>query len=249
MQAIIPVAGQGRRLASVTRGRPKALLEVGGCTLVEHSLQRAQELGATEVILVVRGPVVAGHLGSRWHDLPLRYMEQSPAGGLGHAVRSGAPALTPAPESQPFLVICGDTWRSQPISPAIAQRFQRDNAMLNLVTASPAAQLRHSAAVVTDGGDRILQVEEKPPATRPGLAEAGIYRFPQAVLQAPVHRESGGEETLQSMTNWLIRQGHPCLAVLYSGDWVNVNTPDDLALARRQAAGQEGQARPWSPKD
>jgi choline kinase len=51
-RAVIVAAGQGRRLGAAAGGRPKALLEVGGVTLIERSLRDLRQAGIAEVTVV-----------------------------------------------------------------------------------------------------------------------------------------------------------------------------------------------------
>jgi NDP-sugar pyrophosphorylase family protein len=53
MKAMILAAGLGTRLRPLTNNRPKALVEVGGRTLLEITLLRLQTFGADEVIVNV----------------------------------------------------------------------------------------------------------------------------------------------------------------------------------------------------
>jgi len=50
---IIPAAGLGTRLRPLTHDRPKALVEVGGRTLLEIALSRLREFGVQDVIVNV----------------------------------------------------------------------------------------------------------------------------------------------------------------------------------------------------
>jgi len=53
MKAMILAAGLGTRLRPLTDSRPKALVEVGGRTLLEITLTRLREAGVTDVIVNV----------------------------------------------------------------------------------------------------------------------------------------------------------------------------------------------------
>jgi NDP-sugar pyrophosphorylase family protein len=53
MRAMILAAGLGTRLRPLTNDRPKALVEVGGRTLLEITLKRLREYGVREVIINV----------------------------------------------------------------------------------------------------------------------------------------------------------------------------------------------------
>ena len=51
MKAMILAAGLGTRLRPLTNDRPKALVEIGGRTLLELTLQRLRAFGVGEVIV------------------------------------------------------------------------------------------------------------------------------------------------------------------------------------------------------
>ena len=64
MKAMILAAGLGTRLRPLTNDRPKALVEVGGRTLLEITLSRLREFGIREVIVNVHhfGDMVVEYL-------------------------------------------------------------------------------------------------------------------------------------------------------------------------------------------
>lgn len=53
MQSLILAAGLGTRLKPLTDSRPKALVEVGGKTLLEHQIVRLREHGFTRIVVNV----------------------------------------------------------------------------------------------------------------------------------------------------------------------------------------------------
>src|ERR1700688_314999 len=53
MRAMVLAAGLGTRLRPLTNDRPKALVEVGGRTLLEITLTRLRDFGVREVIINV----------------------------------------------------------------------------------------------------------------------------------------------------------------------------------------------------
>lgn len=78
MRAIILAAGTGSRLADVSKGRPKPLVEVGGKTLIEHQLDALADAGISPVTVVVgyKADEVKKVLGDR-----VRYVENPDPGG------------------------------------------------------------------------------------------------------------------------------------------------------------------------
>ena len=78
MRAIILAAGTGSRLAEVSKGLPKPLVDVGGKTLIEHQLDTLADAGISPVTVVVghKSDEVKKVLGDR-----VRYVENTdPAG-------------------------------------------------------------------------------------------------------------------------------------------------------------------------
>jgi mannose-1-phosphate guanylyltransferase len=69
MKAMILAAGLGTRLRPLTDTRPKALVEVGGRTLLEITLTRLRSFGVTEVIINVHhfAGMVVDYLKSQNH--------------------------------------------------------------------------------------------------------------------------------------------------------------------------------------
>ena len=80
MKAMVLAAGLGTRLRPLTDNRPKALVEVGGHTLLEITLRRLASFGIREVIVNVHhfADMVIEYLskndnfGMRIGDLPRR---------------------------------------------------------------------------------------------------------------------------------------------------------------------------------
>jgi choline kinase len=66
-RAVILAAGQGQRMGQLTAHRPKAMLEVGGVTLVDRQLDALRRSGIGEVTVVVgyQHEVLRKHLGDR----------------------------------------------------------------------------------------------------------------------------------------------------------------------------------------
>jgi NDP-sugar pyrophosphorylase family protein len=64
MKAMILAAGLGKRLRPLTNDRPKALVEVGGRTLLEITIMRLRDAGVTEIIVNVHhfGAMIASYL-------------------------------------------------------------------------------------------------------------------------------------------------------------------------------------------
>ena len=104
MTAVIPAAGLGTRMASVTSGAPKELLPVGGKPVLQWAVEEALLAGATRV-RVVGSPVKPGieSFVRESSNAKIEYSSQETPEGILDAVKQG---LEPG---QPALVLMGDT--------------------------------------------------------------------------------------------------------------------------------------------
>ena len=92
MEGFILAAGLGTRLRPLTDDRPKALVEVGGVTLLEHTIQRLEKAGIEHIVINVHhfAEKVIDFVGShRWQasiDISdERSLLLDTGGGLKHA--------------------------------------------------------------------------------------------------------------------------------------------------------------------
>ena len=51
MKAILPVAGYATRLFPLTKDLPKTLLKVGDKTLLDHTIEKIEELGINDIYI------------------------------------------------------------------------------------------------------------------------------------------------------------------------------------------------------
>ena len=105
MNAIIPVAGRGKRLRPHTHTQPKVLMNVAGKPILAYILDELRVLGVEEIVLVV------GHLAEKIEEYvreryPFRahFVRQEEPMGNGHAVYLARQYL-----ATPTLIVFGDT--------------------------------------------------------------------------------------------------------------------------------------------
>ncbi|MFH1379106.1 MAG: phosphocholine cytidylyltransferase family protein [bacterium] len=53
MKAVIVAAGEGKRIADITGGKPKCLLEIGGTTLINRLINQLKQEGIKEIAIIV----------------------------------------------------------------------------------------------------------------------------------------------------------------------------------------------------
>jgi len=77
MQVLILAAGTGSRLGKYTKENTKCMLEINGKTLIEHVLDMINNVGLTELTLVVgyKKDNLIKHLGNRYKNVNIHYIE------------------------------------------------------------------------------------------------------------------------------------------------------------------------------
>ncbi len=157
MAALVLAAGAGRRLAPLSRLRPKALCPVAGTALVDLALAKAQAVvgGAgvavnvhhgreqLEAHLAVRNEAPRADAG-RAHAGPVHVSVEEPV-ALGTA---GAVAhLRPWLDGRPVVVVNADTWHTASLAPLLAG-WDGGEVVRVLVAGPPGATLGRRSPVL-----------------------------------------------------------------------------------------------------
>jgi NDP-sugar pyrophosphorylase family protein len=97
MEALILAAGLGTRLRPLTNDRPKALVEVGGRTLLETNIRRLTAAGATRIVVNVHhfADMICRFVAERQWDVPVVISdERALLLDTGGALRHAAPLFS-----------------------------------------------------------------------------------------------------------------------------------------------------------
>lgn len=114
MRAMILAAGRGERMRPLTDHTPKPLLKVGGKPLIVWHLERLAKAGFKELVInhAHLGDQIESALGngSQW-GLNIQYSPEKTALETAGGIANALPLLArDGFESQPFLVVNGDTF-------------------------------------------------------------------------------------------------------------------------------------------
>ncbi len=218
----------------LTRGRPKALLEVGGRLLIEHLLDR---LGApfTDVCIVAApdGIELLRRLGDRHGELSLHYVVQPEAAGVADAVGRASGLVRGL-----FLVLMGDCYYDNDVSDF--ERRWRVGDEQGAVLVEPAA---HSGGqpmgLVRVRDRRVTEIFKAPWAGETEWRVCGAYLFPESFFPAlaATPAAASGEYELEDVVTRLMESGITFGAIPYHGWRRNINTADDLAAVELRLAG------------
>jgi len=231
-RALILAAGRGERMRPLTDGCPKPLLAVRGKPLIEWHLEALARAGVRDVVINTawledRFPAALGD-GSRW-GLTIRYSMEGrdyggaleTAGGIATALQGLAPRGDEA-----FWVVSGDIF-----APAFAfddvqrEAFEAGGQLGQLwLVPNPPFNARGDFALGADGllsrdGERAWTYANLAllrPALLAGVAPGTRAALGPLLFGAAAAGRLGG--------------------LVFSGEWHNVGTPEQLAAINRPAA-------------
>lgn len=227
---------------------PKPILPVGNRPLILRQIEAMQEVGITEVTVVI------GHLGyeivrelgdgSRL-GMRITYAEQEETLGIAHAV-----GKLEGEVRGPFLLFLGDIYfefrESQGLQGMI-QEFLAEGygAVLAVKKETDPEALRRNFVVLEDDSGRVSRVIEKPRYVESRLKGCGIYLFDlhifDAIRRTPRTAQRNEYEITDSI-QILIDYGHDVRAREVIREDVNLSVPADLLesnlLAVRRAGGE-----------
>ncbi len=211
MNAMILAAGRGERMKPLTDSTPKALLQVGGTSLLERHLAALRAAGIDVVVINLGwlGEQIVSRIGSGAdYGLSVVY---SPEGDDVLETGGGIERALPMLGDAPFLVVNGDVYTEMPMPTALA-----DDATGHLVLVPRPGYKPRGDFDLADG--RIV-VADEPRYTFSGVA---VYRPEFFAGSSP------GRFPLAPMLRDGARRGI-LSGEVYAGAWEDVGTPERLA--------------------
>ena len=212
MVAMILAAGRGERLRPITDTTPKALVEVGGISLLEQQLKRLADAGITTVVINLGwlGEQVAERIGSgQQYGLQVSYSpEYDNILETGGGIKRALPLLGDAP----FWVINADIYTD--MVPTKIELDPDSLAHLVLVPTPP-----HK-----EGGDFELRDGKVRNSDNQDLTFSGMAFYRPAFFDGPESGRFSVVPLLRAAADRGQLQGS-----VYDGVWQDVGTPERLA--------------------
>ncbi len=219
-QAVILAGGKATRMRPYTDERPKALIDIGGRTILEHQARWLVRGGVQHMVISCQylADVLQSYVDS--HDLGLSVdilAEDQPL-GRGGALKYAARSL-PFPDER-WVGLNGDILTDCSLT---VMNERHDSAM---VTASIAVARLKSPYGIVEVGDNDIVSNFIEVAVLPHWVNAGIYLFePEIVKLLP---DKGDHE--DSMFPQLARDGR-LSAYRIEGYWRGIDTVKDIQTA------------------
>jgi UDP-N-acetylglucosamine diphosphorylase/glucosamine-1-phosphate N-acetyltransferase len=222
MQCVILAAGEGKRMRPLTSRRPKVMLPLANIPMLGHLITAVSQAGIDEVIMVVGygEREVRKYCGNgRAFGLSISYVTQRYQKGTADALYTARNLI-----NDTFLLMNGDM---------VIQKSDIEGIM---EMQAPSMGIYHSDhpedyGVVSVGGSRVTQLEEKSENPAGNLINAGIYLFDCHILGLleSVKCSSRGEYELTDALDAYIKDD--MLGFYQLDSWLDVGFPWDLLAA------------------
>lgn len=249
MKAIIVAAGPGNRLLPLTEDRPKCMLEVGGKTILQRMLIALRESGVTDIVIVKgykKDVINYPHIKYYYN---LNYLENNILASLFYAEKEmengfifsysdisyHANIVQKLLQSKEDISLVVDTgWAQRYIGRTL---HPTDEAELVVVEGNRIVKISKfmnpevahgefiGLAKFTRKGAEILIRNYRRLRTNSLCGFKEFHRFHDAV--------SIDKAYLTDMLQELIDRGYPVHNVDINGGWFEIDTPQDLQMARK----------------
>jgi len=236
MKAMVLAAGLGTRLRPLTNDRPKALVEVGGRTLLEITLSRLRSFGVTDVIVNAHhfAEMIAAYLQSNKNfGMNIAISREDVLLDTGGGLKKAAYFFAGKSGGAPFILHNVDVISNIDLRRMV--QFHSENHALTTLAVQERTTSRY--LLFDEAGclcGRRSGKDGKPDLARPSqhfqaLAFSGIHVISPRML--PLLTEEGAFSIITSYLR-LARQGEKILAFRADEyDWRDLGTPESVAQA------------------
>lgn len=216
MQAIILVAGEGKRMRPLTLETPKPLIKIKGKPIIEYVIESLPSQ-VTEVIVVVKylGDKIRSHLGSSFNGRKIIFVE-----GCGQGTAVDFLLTKELVKSDRFLVIYGD---EIPNPEDVAGCLLKEFSLLVFKSDNPTA---HGIVILEDG--LVKGIVEKPDLPPSDVGVDGVMVLGRNIFKYSPVAGKGGEFYLTSLVDQFVKDHKvdPVMTVGLKGD---ITTPADIS--------------------
>jgi choline kinase/phosphatidylglycerophosphate synthase len=222
---VVLAAGRSERLSPLLLGDSKALLRIGGVSLVERAVKGLLRLGLERVVVVVgyRAGVLAA-LIDHWGLASVEtVLAESWEAGNGASLASARPLVADEPT---FLLVTTD----HVFGEGSLEELARSNVPAALIDHAPATDVWSEGTRVRLHGDRVTGFSK---ALETPAIDCGAFVLPGAVFDAQRRAAQAGDWSLAGAVNALAETTEIRAVPLEEGSWcVDVDTPADARRAK-----------------
>jgi len=234
VKAILLAGGSGSRLYPLTKGLSKQLLPVYDKPMVYYPLSLLLQAGIREVLLISTPTDLPSFKrlldkGTQW-GLELSYAEQAYPNGIAEAFIIGADFIG----SDPVALILGDNLFYGADLDSKLQQAQGRAVTTATIFGCHVENPQRYGVIAFDHNGKALSIEEKPITPKSNYAVAGLYFYPNSVVEVAkqLAPSSRGELEITDVNQHYLEQGNLQVETFGQGHvWLDTGTHESLMEA------------------
>ncbi len=245
MNAIILAAGFGTRLYPLTQFKPKALLEIGDKTILDHLVEKLEASPVIQkIVLVTNGRFAVDFM--EWAKKrtaltrkPIRIVENNvyePEKRLGAVQDLRLGMQVERNRTAGYVVLCGDNYFDYPLTHFIGLYCtgHRNGAFVGLYDVKDKSVATQYGVVEVDHTGRIKDFQEKPENPKSTQVSVGVYYIPnkfQRYVTEYLEIEKLNPDKIGDFFAWLAKK-EILHGVDFDGAWFDIGSIESYEEAR-----------------
>ena len=220
MQCVILAAGKGVRLRPLTDACPKALVKVGGKTLLDHIVEALPS--SVDEFIIVTGyleKMIKDYCGDTFHGRTVKYVHQEDLNGTARALWLCKDLL----HDRFLFMFADDIHGSEDISRATSY----SRSMLAMNSQNP----ERFGVIVRNPDGTLAHMVEKPEHPPSNLVSTGVMVLDENIFKYQATEAMKGEYYLTEVLEQYARD-YP-VAVVEESLWIPVGYPEDIQKAEK----------------
>jgi glucose-1-phosphate thymidylyltransferase len=236
VKALVLAAGYATRLYPLTLDKPKALLEVGGRPMLDHVLERLEQMGVDETIVVTNAKFTPHFEDwARGKDAVSVVNDGTTSNDdrLG-AIGDIGFVLEEVGVDDDLVVVAGDNLFGEDVSRFAAYGQEKGAPVLAVHDVGDLSRMHEYNQIEVDDAGRIVFFEEKPANPRSTLTGVALYYYPRHVLpQVRQYLDEGNNPDQPGrLIEWLYPRT-PVYTWQLPGEWYDIGSAETLQEADR----------------
>ena len=233
MKAIILAAGYATRLYPLTLNRPKALLPIGEKPIIDHIVEKMDEVDELDEIFVVSNDKFASHFEA-WAKtaksrVPITVLNDGTTDDSNKrgAIGDIAFVIEEAKVDDDLMVIAGDNFFTYSLADYVRFFREKDRDCVCVKVWEDESQLSQFGIALLDEKGMVLDIEEKPakPKSNTAVFAAYLYKKETVPLFAEYLAAGNKPDAPGNFPAWLYLQKE-VYAYTFEGECYDIGTPD-----------------------
>jgi len=235
MKALILAGGRGRRLNELTKNQNKSMIELFSRPLIEYNLNHAVKAKVSEIIVVVgyRADEIISHIGDEYKGIKVKYIFQKEQRGLVHAIECASKTIG----NSDFILMLADEIVVEARLNEMLKKFREEGlfAICGVTFENDKSSIGKTYNAMVNEKGRVFRLIEKPRFPVNKIKGTGHCIFRNEILRCiertPINANRG-EKEMVDMIQVAIDEGKPVYVFPITKSYVNINTLEDLELAK-----------------